>query len=289
MMQLDQVVNLLLGVLTGVSTLAILAVGLAVVFGMMGVINFAHGEFVMLGAFLTISGVKAGLPVAVAMVFASLAVGMFGLIVERILIRRLYGRLEATMLCTFGLSLIMVQGSVFIWGLSTMGIATPLGTFKYGVYSIAQYRLVFIGAAVGLLLLVYLVFKCTKFGLAARAAMQIPNMAASVGVDARRMNAWTFAFGSALAGAAGALISPTVAVSPSMGATYIARAFVTVVVGGPGVVTGTVSSSALLGTVERTITDLSSPMIGTAALLAVSIVLIRFLPSGISGRFGKQL
>jgi len=282
--QADAVANLALGILSGVATLVIISLGLAVVFGMMGIINFAHGEFLMLGAFMTLTGVRAGLGLWLSMVLAALAVGAFGLLVERLLIQWLYGRLEATMLATFGLSLILVQGAVLIWGTSTQGVETPLGSFGVGRYSISEYRVVLIVAALALLALVWWTFTRTRFGVMARAATQNREMASAVGINASRINMGTFAFGAALAGAGGALLAPLVAVAPSMGGAYIARAFMTVVVGGPGVVSGTAAASGLLGSVQRVVSDVSTAFVGTAALLIVAIVLLRVMPRGISGR-----
>ena len=288
-MQGDEIANLLIGIAFSVSLLVIVSIGLAVVFGMMGIINFAHGEFLMLGAFMTLSIVRSGVNVWLAMVLAALAVGAFGLLVERLLIQWLYGRLEATMLATFGLSLILVQLAVVIWGTSTQGLETPLGSFRIGRYSISEYRLVMIAAALLLLGIVLWVFTRTRFGIMARAATQLPGMASAVGINARRLNMGTFAFGAALAGAGGALLAPIVAVAPSMGGAYVARAFMTVVVGGPGVITGTVAASGLLGSVQRLVSDLTTAFVGTAALLVVAIVLLRLMPTGISGRWGRQL
>jgi len=256
---------------------------------MMGVINFAHGEFLMLGAFLTLTGVKAGLSFWLAVPLATVAMGLFGLVVERVLIRHLYGRLEATMLATFGLSLILVQVAVLIWGTSTQGIDTPLGSFRIGAYAFSVYRVSLIGFAGLLLAAVYWVFTRTRFGTMARAATQNREMARALGIDAGRVNMGTFAFGAALAGAGGALLAPITAVAPSMGTAFIARAFMTVVVGGPAALTGTAASSGLLGTVQRVVSDQTSAVLGTLSLLVVAIVLLRLMPTGLSGRWGRSL
>ncbi len=122
-MSFDQLTNLVVSLLTSVALLVIVSVGLAVIFGMMGVINLAHGEFLMLGAFFTLSGVRSGMNVWVAMVVAALGVGVVGLVVERLLIQFLYGRLAATMLATWGLSLILVQVVVLAYGPATQGMS----------------------------------------------------------------------------------------------------------------------------------------------------------------------
>ncbi len=288
-MQLDQLTNLAVSLLSSVALLVIVSVGLAVIFGMMGVINLAHGEFLMLGAFFTLSGVRAGLNVWVAMVVASVAVGVVGLVVERLLIQFLYGRLAATMLATWGLSLILVQVVVLVYGPATQGIPTPLGSMSIGRFSLSEYNLVLIAAAALLLAVVYWVFTRTRYGTMARAATQLPQMASAIGINAKRINMLTFAFGAALAGAGGALLAPVAGVVPSMGQAYVGRAFMTVVVGGPGVLTGTAAASGLLGSVYSVVSNVFSSFLGTASLLVVAIVLLRLLPTGISGRLRRQL
>jgi branched-subunit amino acid ABC-type transport system permease component len=287
--QLDQLTNLAVSLLSSVALLVIVSVGLAVIFGMMGVINLAHGEFLMLGAFFTLSGVRAGLSVWVAMVVASVAVGVVGLVVERLLIQFLYGRLAATMLATWGLSLILVQVVVLVYGPATQGIPTPLGSMSIGRFSLSEYNLVLIAAAALLLAVVYWVFTRTRYGTMARAATQLPQMASAIGINAKRINMLTFAFGAALAGAGGALLAPVAGVVPSMGQAYVGRAFMTVVVGGPGVLTGTAAASGLLGSVDSLVSNVFSSFLGTASLLVVAIVLLRLLPTGISGRLRRQL
>jgi urea ABC transporter permease protein UrtB len=287
--QLNWLLNLFLSMQLSIAVLVIVSIGLAVVFGMMGIINLAHGEFLMLGAYTTLVGVRAGLYLWLAMVLAAATVGVFGLIVERLLIRHLYGRLADSMLATWGLSLIMAQAMVLIFGPSTQGIATPTGSMQIGSYSVAYYSLVLVGAAAALLAIVFWVFTRTRYGVMARAVTQVPEMAAAVGINSDLVNAGTFAFGSALAGAAGALLAPLVGVMPTMGQAYIARAFMTVIVGGPGVLSGTAAASVLLGGVENVVSYLSTPFFGQGALLVLAIVLLRVLPTGLSGRWQRQL
>jgi branched-chain amino acid transport system permease protein len=272
-----------------IAILVLVSLGLAVLFGMMGIINLAHGEFLMFGAFGTLAAVRAGLPLPLAMLAATAAVGLFGWLVERLLVRHLYGRMTDSMLATWGLSLIMSQLVVMVFGASTQGIPTPGGSLRVGDYSIASYSLLLIAAAAALLALVYFVFTRTRYGVMARAAVQLPQMAAAVGIDPRRVNALTFTFGAALAGAAGALLAPMVGVMPTMGQAYIARAFMTVIVGGPGVLTGTATASTLLGGVENIVSYLSTPFFGQAALLLLAICVVRVMPTGISGRWQRQL
>ena len=288
-MPVDQIVNLLISVLVSISTLIIVALVLAVIFGMMRIINLAHGEFLMLGAFAVLTVTRAGLNIWIAMLLAPLAVGIIGLLVERLVIRHLYGRILDTMLATWGLSLVLVQLVTIIFGPATQGIATPLGSMTIGAYAISQYSLLLIVVAIGLLLMTYTVFTRTRYGIMAQAAAQRPEMAAALGIDVPRINMITFVFGSALAGAAGCLLAPISGVVPTMGLAFVARAFMTVVVGGPVLVTGSATAAALLGTVDTIVSYLSTPVLGQGALLVVAIVLVRLMPQGISGRWSRQL
>ena len=282
-MAFDRLFNLGFDLATTISILALVSIGLAVIFGMRGIINLAHGEFIMLGAFATLSGVRSGLNVWVAMAVATVAAGAFGIVVERLLIRHLYGRLADTMLATWGLSLIMVQAVENHYGSVTEGIPVPVGNFTVGEFSMSTYNLVLMAAAAAAVLGAYTVMRRTRYGLLARAATQSPTMAESLGVNTSQVNMWTFGFGSALAGAAGAVLAPLVGVIPTMGQTYVARSFMTVIVGGPAFAAGTVSASGLLGFVENLSTNRFTPVIGQAMLLIAAIVILRFMPQGLTG------
>jgi urea ABC transporter permease protein UrtB len=287
--QADQIVSLLISVLFSVSTLVIIALGLAVIFGMMRIINLAHGEFLMLGAFAVLTATRAGLPIWAAMLLAPLVVGVMGLVIERLVIRHLYGRILDTMLATWGLSLVLTQLATVIFGPATQGIATPLGSVRIGAYSIAQYSLLLIVAAILLLALTYLVFTRTRYGLMAQATTQLPEMASALGIDVQRMNMVTFAFGSALAGAGGALLAPISGVVPTMGVAFVAKAFMTVIVGGQALLVGSTAAAGLLGTVDNVVSYLTTPFLGQGAVLVVAIVLLWLLPQGLSGRWKRQL
>jgi urea ABC transporter permease protein UrtB len=286
---LGWVANMAASVGLSIAILVLVSLGLSVLFGMMGIINLAHGEFLMFGAFATLAGVRSGLPLPIAMVLATAVVAGFGWVVERALIRHLYGRLADSMLATWGLSLIMSQVAVYVFGPTTQGIPTPGGSLQVGGYSISVYSIVLILAAFALLGIVYAVFTRTRYGVMARAAVQRPQMASAIGIDPRRINALTFMLGAGLAGAAGALLAPMVGVMPTMGEAYIARAFMTVVVGGSGVLTGAAAASTLLGGVENVVSYLSTPFFGQAALLVLAICLVRVMPTGISGRLRRKL
>ena len=286
---MDLVLAIGLQVLTGVAVLVIVSLGLAVVFGMMRVINLAHGEFMMLGAFAAVLASGAGLSLWVAMlVVAPLAVGAFGLVVERLVIRRLYGRMVDTMLATWGLSLALVGGMTMLVGNTVAGVSAPLGSVAIGGFRTSGYELFLIAAAAALSLAVWAVLRFTQAGLLARGTMQDAEMASALGVPPDRVYAATFAVGAALSGLAGALLAPLSGVVPPMGAAYIARAFITVITGGASILAGTLSASSLLGTVSTLGTFLSTPVFGEVAMLLVAVLLLRLLPRGITGRVMRR-
>ncbi len=282
-MTADGAFNAGFSLITTVSVLLLVSLGLAVVFGLRRVINLAHGEFIMFGAFATLTATRAGINLWVAMAIATAVTVGFGLVVELALIRLLYARPADTMLATWGLSLILVQLAANIYGSVTEGIPTPLGSFSVGNYSMSEYNLVLIGVAWTLAAATWLVMRRTRYGLLTRAAAQNPDMAAGLGVNTRRVATWTFAYGAGLAGTAGAVLAPVVGVIPTMGQLYVARSFMAVIVGGPAFLVGTVTSSGLLGTVENLMSRSYTPVIGQAMLLVAAIVVLRFLPQGITG------
>lgn len=267
--------------------LVLISLGLAIIFGMMRVINLAQGEFMMLGAYCCNIAVKHGVNLWVAFVLALLALGLFGILIERVLIRFLYGRIVDTLLATWGLSIFLVGGTTLILGPTTESIPAPFGTLHIGSYGIPAYSLVLMAFALGLLAFTYAVLRFTKAGLVARATMQNPVMAAALGVPPNLVYMLTFGFGSALTGLAGAVIAPLSGVSPAMGVFFIAKAFITVIVGGPMALLGTVSASALFGSISGTVDFLLNSVIGDVSVLVVAVLLLRMLPAGITGAFRR--
>jgi branched-chain amino acid transport system permease protein len=288
---MNDIVVVALSALTSVAILILISLGLAVIFGLMRIVNMAHGEFVMIGAFTVITLVRHGeFPIWLAILIAPIVSALIGMAVEILLIRPLYGRrLVDTLLVTFGLSLILFQVAVDIFGTTSPGISTPLGAMKVGNYSVSLYSsLVLPLMALVVMALLYVIFTRTKYGLLARATAQNPQMASSLGVYSRRVNLITFALGCALAGLSGGLVAPIVAVSPSLGQSYVAQAFMTVVTGGPAFLLGTVAASTLLGSVANIVSQIFTTLWGITALLFTAMVLIRLLPQGLSGSWRRQ-
>jgi branched-subunit amino acid ABC-type transport system permease component len=274
----DFVALLAIQVLYAIASLALISVGLAIIFGMMRVINLAHGEFLMLGGYAAIVATSHGISIWIAiLVVAPVVVGILGVIIERTIIRFLYGRMIDTMLATWGLSLFLVGLTTAIFGNTTVGISAPLGSFQIGAYRTSGYTLFVIAVAVVVLA-----------GIIARGTMQNANMAAALGVNPPRVYAVTFGIGAALSGLAGAVLAPVSGVFPTIGVAYVAKSFITVIGGGAAILSGTVSASALFGTINQVATFATTPVFGEVALLAAAIVLIRLLPQGITGRFFRR-
>lgn len=284
---MQQAIILLYQIGYAVAFLILISLGLAVIFGMMRVINLAQGEFIMLGAYCCNLAAKHGINLWAAFVLAMLAVGVFGVIVERVLIRFLYGRLVDTLLATWGLSMFIVGCTTIIMGPTTESISAPFGNMAIGSYGVPVYSLVLIGLALGALALTYALLRFTTAGLVARGTMQNPVMAAALGIPPDIVYMLTFGFGSALTGLAGAIIAPLSGVSPTMGSFFIAKVFITVIVGGPMALLGTVSASALFGGISGTVDYLVNSVVGDVCVLAVAIALLRFLPLGITGRLRR--
>jgi branched-chain amino acid transport system permease protein len=280
---LDGLFNALYQFQVSFSFLLLSAIGLAVIFGMMGVINLAHGEFMMLGAYVTTIAATQGVPLPVAMLLGALGVGLFGALVEVLVVRRLYGRLLDTVAATWAVGLILSQGTLILTGPSMQGVSSPFGSFTVGQTSYSWYRVVLGVVAVVLLVLLYLLFMKTRFGLRARATIQNPPIARALGVDTARMYTITFALGSALAGLAGGLFAPTATIVPFFGVNYIVEAFVTVIVGGANALVGAPLAAGFLGAINAALGTEYGLYIGRVGLLLTTIVIIRFLPEGITG------
>ncbi len=286
---MDYSAVVLLEIIYMIAFLVLTSAGLAVVFGMMRVINLAHGEFVMVGGYTTIACAKADINIYFAMlVISPLVVGILGLLVERLVVRQLYGRMIDTMLATWGLSLLIVGIVTFIFGNTAVSVPAPIPGYELGDFQMGGYNLFIIGIATLLILCMWLVMRFTRLGLIARGAMQSADVASSLGYDPKRVYMWTFTVGAALSGLAGGVLAPLTGLLPSSGGAYIAKAFITVITGGAAVITGTLSSSVIFGTINQLVSFGSTPVIGEIAMLAFAVVLLRLMPQGITGRFFRN-
>ncbi|MDB5940995.1 MAG: Branched-chain amino acid transporter permease [Ramlibacter sp.] len=275
--------------LYAVALLVLTSLGLAIVFGMMRVVNFAHGEFLMIGGYALILSVEVGVNIWVAMfVVAPLVVGLVGYALERLIIRHLYGRMLDTILATWGVSLALIGAATMVFGFQQRGVPSPLGSFQLGGYRDSWYSVLVIVVSAVLLGGTWWLLRRTRAGLLARGTMQNAQMAEALGMNTSRVYAWTFAAGAAVSGVAGAVLAPLTGAVPTIGTAYVTRAFITVITGGANALTGTLVASSIFGTLSEVVTRWYTPVAGHVALLVAAVVLLRVMPSGITGRFFRR-
>lgn len=269
--------------------LVLSAIGLAIIFGMMGIINLAHGEFIMLGAYVTTLTAASGVPLAVAIIIATLSVAIFGFVIDRLVIRHLYGRPLDSVVATWGISLLLSQGMLILMGPSLQGVSTPLGSIEIAGASYSVYRFVLVFVALLLLFLMYWLFMHTKFGLQSRATMQNESIARSLGTNTKNIYAITFAIGSGFAGLTGGLYACMMSISPTFGSGFLMESFVTVIVGGANPLVGVSLAGGFLGLVNSILSYLFGTFIGRVGLLILTIIVIRLIPYGFSGLVEKKV
>jgi branched-chain amino acid transport system permease protein len=286
---LDLVATTLYLVIYDIALLVLISMGLAVIFGMMKVINLAHGEFMMLGAYVCVLTANAGAPLWLACIASAILVGVFGIVVERLVIRFLYGRIIDTLLATWGLSLLLVGAVTTLAGPQGRSLSTNFGNIAVGGVNVSAYNLVLIAVAAALVLSTWGLVRFTRFGLIVRATMQDPVVASALGANRSLTYMATFGYGSALAGLAGAVLAPITGASPTMGLFFVAKAFITVIVGGHMPLIGTLAASGLFGTIDGVVSYRWSSVLGEVSVLVVAVILLRLLPSGITGRLRRGL
>ena len=263
--------------------LLLAAVGLILIYGMMGVINMAHGELMMIGAYSASLAFHAGTPVPVAIALAGAAAGVVGIVLERLIVRHFYNQLLSSLVVTWGISLILSQGVLLLLGPSTMNMPTPFGSFAIGGFSFGVYRMVLFVVAVVMVIGIWALFHFTPFGNRVHAAMENPQMAEALGIDTRRVYTITFGLGCALGGIAGGMFAMTAAISPFFGQSYTPLAFITVVVGGgANVVLGLAYAAAYLAGIQTITANLFNQYIGYVSIMAAAFVVLLAMPSGIS-------
>jgi len=274
-------------VIFSISLLLLVSLGLAVIFGMMRVINLAHGEFIMTGGYVCVFTVNAGAPLWLGVLVAGLATAALGIVVERLIIRFLYGRIIDTLLATWGLSLLLVGAVTTLFGASGTGIAVDFTNVTIGNMNVSSYNLVLCAFSVTLLALTWGIVAYTRVGLIVRGTMQAPDMAGCLGVDRAKVYMATFGFGACLAGLAGAMLVPITGVSPAVGSFFVAKAFITVIIGGHLPLIGATAASSLFGVIDGTVSWLYSSVAGEVAMLLCAVILLRMLPMGMTSRLKR--
>lgn len=283
------------------SVLLLAAIGLAITFGVMGVINMAHGEMVMIGAYstyVTQQLIKSYVPALfdyslfVALPVAFLVAGLVGIVIERTVIRFLYGRPLETLLATYGVSLILQQLIRTIFGANNKDVGSPAfmsGSFEVGGLSITQGRLWIIVFAIAVFFALQALLRLTPFGLRIRAVTQNRRMASAMGIDTDRIDALAFGLGSGVAGIAGVALSQIDNVSPNLGQGYIIDSFMVVVFGGVGNLWGTLVAALTLGIGNKVLEPVAGAVIAKIAILVFIILLIQKRPRGLFALKGRAV
>jgi branched-chain amino acid transport system permease protein len=275
--------------LAGASSLFLVAAGLSLIFGVSRIVNFAHGSLYMLGAYFGVFVYGVTKNFWLSLIIAPLMVGTVGLLIERFLIRRLYGRSpDDPLLLTFGLSLIIVEGVRIIWGKIGLTIDPPkaLGTaVNLGFMNFPAYRLFVIAVTVAVLVAIWLFLERTNVGLIIRAGSRDPLMVRALGIDLSRIWLLVFGIGTGLAGLAGILAGPMRGVYAEMGVTMVIESFVVIVVGGMGSLVGAVVAGLLMGQVVGLTTYFAPALAEIMVFVAMAVVLL-VRPSGLFGEAG---
>jgi branched-chain amino acid transport system permease protein len=271
------------------SVYVLLAIGLSLIFGMLTVVNFAHGAFFMLGAYVGLWLLSIGVNFWICLVAVPLIVGGFGLAVERTLIRPLYGRgIDYPLLLTFGLSYIIVELVRIVFGKSGYPVATPdalQGAVDIGVGYFPLYRLFVMGVTALILVGLWLFLERTRYGLIIRAGARDAQIVRVLGVNISRVWLMVFGLGCGIAGLGGLLAAPLQGVIPEMGGPILAEAFVVTVVGGMGSLMGAVLAGLLVGVVVS-LSSLFAPEMAKVAIFALMAVVLLIRPQGFFGRAG---
>lgn len=278
------------------SILLLVSLGLAFAFGLMGVINMAHGEFIMIGAYVAylfqqtfaelLGGVELGVWFLLALPAAFVVAALLGALMEVTLIRHLYGRPLDTLLATWGVGLILQQAARSIFGAPNVNVSSPTwlsGGFDIGAGLLLPYKRVFIIALVIFVVIaVYFYLYRTVSGRRLRAVMQNREMASCLGVRSRWVDASTFALGTGLAGVAGVALTQLGSIGPAVGTFYIVDAFMVVVLGGVGSLPGTILAAVLIGVLNTVLELGTSATVGKVLVLLLIIAFLQWKPSGLA-------
>lgn len=280
--------QLMTGIALG-AVYALLAIGLSLIFGMLTVVNFAHGAFFMVGAFLGVYSLGLTGNFWFSLLLVPLATGAIGLVCERFLVRPLYGRgIDYPLLLTFGLSYVLIDVMRFAFGIEGLPTSTPpelRGSVNLGFGHFPLYRLFLIGATAVIVLGLWLFIEKTRYGLIIRAGSRDAEIVKVLGIDISRVWLLVFGIGTAIAGLSGLLAAPTRAVNPEMGIPILAESFVVTVVGGMGSLPGAVVAGLLVGVVFA-MTSLMAPEYAELSIFVLMAVVLLLRPQGFFGKAG---
>jgi urea transport system permease protein len=273
---------LFLNIFWQISTLALIALGLAIIFGQLRIMNMAHGEFIMIGAYAPVMTSSLGLPSWAQLPVCILVVGLTALMLERVIIRHLYGRLFDSLLATWGIAILLRECIELLFGRGYQSVSSPIsGTISILGITYPAYRVaVMIGIILFFTGLTYW-YRRSKMGTQIKAMVENPGLAQSYGINTSRLSAGTFVFGCVCAGVAGFILSPTIRVEPFMGLDFLIRSFFSLVVGGMGTLEGLGLGVTMIAGSQSLLGALMSQTYGYLFVLLLSIFFLWLRPNGI--------
>jgi branched-chain amino acid transport system permease protein len=282
------VIPFIFDVLAYSAIFVLVVLGLGVIASMMGIFNFAHGEFVLLGAYTVYLVTEQGLPVWVGMLAAPFAVALVGLVLERAVIRRFYAAPIVAMLGTYAIALALREGVRMLLGGQFFNVVAPLvGSFSMGEVSISKWRTAVILITVLVMVACWLLLTRTRFGLQVRASLENPALARASGISTGRVYSATFAFGAALAGLAGGLMVPIYALNAEMGVPFLIKSFLAVMLGGMGSFEGSIVGAAFVGATSAALPWAIKPVVADMLVFLIAVAIVKFRPEGLLSTWRK--
>ncbi len=262
--------------------IVLVVLGLGIIASMMGIFNFAHGEFVLLGAYTVYLFATGGLPVWLGMVAAPLVVGAIGFLLERTVIRRFYAAPVVAMLGTYALGVIIRESVRGLIGGLYHAVPEPLvGSIDVAGVHLSRWRIAIVVITILVMIGSYLLLKRTSFGLRVRASLENPALARASGISTNLIYAVTFAFGAALAGLAGALVVPVFSLFADLGLRFLIQGFLAVMLGGVGTFEGPVAGAGVVGVVSAALPWAVAPVLADVLVFVLAIIFIKFRPGGL--------
>jgi branched-chain amino acid transport system permease protein len=279
---METAVAALFEILSFGAIIVLVVLGLGIIASMMGIFNFAHGEFVLLGAYTVYLFQTWGLPVALGMLAAPFVVGAIGLVLERTIIRRFYAAPIVAMLGTYALGVIIRESVRGLIGGLYRAVPEPLiGSIDVAGVHLSRWRIAIILITMLVMIGSHLLLKRTSFGLRVRAALENPALARASGISTNLIYAVTFAFGAALAGLAGALVVPVFSLFADLGLRFLIQGFLAVMLGGVGTFEGPVAGAGVVGVVSAALPWAVAPVLADVLVFVLAIVFIKFRPGGL--------
>ena len=278
---MDIAIKLIFDLLAFTSVMVLIVLGLGVIASMMGIFNFAHGEFVLLGAYTMYLVQESGMPAWIGILAAPVVVALSGLLLERLVIRRFYAAPIIAMLGTFAIGLVIREVVRGLLGGHYKSISEPIGgMFSIGGLDFSIWRTVIIFTTLVVITLSWLLLARTNIGLQVRGALENPSLARACGISTTRLYALTFAFGSALAGLAGALIVPLYQLSADIGTRFLVQAFLSVMLGGVGTFEGPVLGASVVGVMASGLPWVVLPVLADPLVFVIALAIVKFRPQG---------